>query len=397
MSFKCKNKVRPIPFPYKAAIAISNDAEFMSAEFFEALMTFLNGKGKTPFGVGLGLPVSSSVFFYSAHPYNFSYFDGANVDAKRSIFSDRIDHYLKTGLIDTLHAYGDFDTVGGFRREHAERTFAALEEIGVRIPIFTNHGDIANIQNIGGDAFYHRGDVSLDLAYHTDLLDRHGTRFIWTDSAVYGDAPPARQGWRKYFPRRTVSQKVPLLSSVKLRDGNTFLRFQRFRGTGSNAPNFSSFGRQISLINLPKMYENFGVKVIYQHLGVMHRSNGRCTVATVDEVNARPEVFIAPWRIIARECGEGRLWVTGLSDLLRYQEMLSSIEMRWNSDNSIDLICDRKNTHDREFLNGLTIYVEPLAIPVLKFNGAILPVEYNGPDDSGNYSISVVMKKKSLL
>jgi hypothetical protein len=193
--------VRALPYPYKAGVAISNDAEFMSSEFFEGLMAFLNSTGQTPLGRGLGLEVTSSAFFYSAHPYSFSYFEGAAVGGGKAPFAARMEEYLRAGWIDTLHAYGDFDGVGGFQRAHAERTFDALARMGVTLPIYTNHGDSANVQNIGGDAAYHLGDIPGTPAYHTDLLKTHGARYIWTDSAITGEPPVVCGGWRRLVPR----------------------------------------------------------------------------------------------------------------------------------------------------------------------------------------------------
>ena len=222
--------MRSLPYPYKAGVAISNDAEFMSPEFFEGLMAFLNSTGLTPLGSGLGLEVTSSAFFYSAHPYSFSYFEGAVVGGRETAFAARMEEYLRAGWIDTLHAYGDFDGLGGFQRAHAERTFDVLARMGATLPIYTNHGDSANVQNIGGDAAYHLGDVPGTTAYHTDLLKAHGVRYIWTDSAVTGEPPVARGGLRRFVPTRKTKTAPAFMADWMLRDGNTMQRFVRFRG-----------------------------------------------------------------------------------------------------------------------------------------------------------------------
>ena len=96
--------VRPWPYPFKAALTISNDAEYVSFNFFEELMTFLNTESQTSLGQGLGIEVTSSVFHFSANPYNFSVFKGASPDAKPSEYAHRIEEYLSGGWIDTLHA-----------------------------------------------------------------------------------------------------------------------------------------------------------------------------------------------------------------------------------------------------------------------------------------------------
>lgn len=389
-----KNLVRALPYPYRAGIAISNDAEFMSPELFEGLMSFLNSSGPTPLGIGLGLEVTSSTFFYSAHPYSFSYFDGAAVDAQPTSFATRMEDYLRTGWIDTLHAYGDFDGVGGFLRAHAERTFDTLSRLGVIMPIFTNHGDSANRQNIGGDAAYHQGDIAGEVCYHTDLLAAHGTRYIWTDTAVIGEeVQPQRNGWRRFLPQGTQPPTRPFIAAWQLRDGHTMQRFMRFRGTGTNAPNLSSLAYQIDRLDLQGLYHRNGTAVVYQHLGVQHRSGGRCMPATLDAMTERPEVYLAPWYRLAREVGEGRLWLSGLARLLQYNDMLAGLGVEIDDSGTFKLTSDRIVVDPADHFQGLTLYVQPGITPIVTYGEQMLSLVHNGPDESGRYSISIPIKK----
>ncbi len=387
------NYVRPLPYPYQAGVAISNDAEFMSAEFFEGLMAFLNSSGPSPLGVGLGLEVTSSTFFYSAHPYNVSYFEGAEIDGRPAEFAGRLDDYLRAGWIDTLHSYGDFDSVGGFVRLHAERTFETLGRLGVTIPVFTNHGDSANYQNIGGDAPYHRGDLPGEACYHSDLLSAHGTRFIWTDTGVIGDKHAQSRMWRRFLTQAVSPPTPPFMADWQLQDGGTMRRFVRFRGTGANAPNFSSLAYQIDKLDLPGLYRHNGIAVIYQHLGVLHRSGGKCTAATLEAVRGRPEVYLAPWYRLAREVGEGRLWLAGLARLLKYYDMLSSLGVEVGHQGAIRLTSEVPVDDPEEHFQGLTLYVEPAMTPVVTYGERRLLIVHNGPDESGRYSISIPTKK----
>lgn len=385
--------VRALPYPYKAGIAISNDAEFMSREFFEGLMAFLNGTGTTPLGGGLGLEVTSSTFFYSAHPYSFSYFQGAGVDGERTPFAPRMEDYLKSGWIDTLHSYGDFDGVGGFVRAHAERTFDALGRMGVVLPIFTNHGDRANIQNIGGDADYHQGDLPDTASYHADLLSDHGVRYVWTDTAIIGESPIPRTGWRTLVPWRTSSPARPFMAALQLRDGHNMQRFMRFRGTGGNAPNLSSLAYQLDRVNLPELYRRNGITVLYQHLGVLCRSGGKCVAATLAAMLERPEVYLAPWYRLAHEVREGRLWLAGLARLLRYIEMIGDLGVEMDGRGGINLHSAIKVADPEEYFQGLTLYVDPADTPTVTYNGRQLSVVHNGPDETGRYSISIPLRR----
>jgi hypothetical protein len=177
-----KSILRALPYPFLGALSISNDVELLTFDFFEALMKFLNTRNKTLFGVGLGLEVTSSLFFYSANPNTFSYFSGADVRAKVNPVAKRLKDYLCSGWIDTNHAYGDFNQVDGFHRDHAIRCYDVLTKLNSRIKVFTNHGGADNIQNVGADAGYHCGDLKNHYAYHADLMRQHGVRYVWTDS-----------------------------------------------------------------------------------------------------------------------------------------------------------------------------------------------------------------------
>jgi len=379
--------IRRLPYPYRGALAIANDAEFLSLPFFETLMAFVNGRGETPWGRGLGLECTSSVFFYSAHAHSMSYFDGALPGGQRSSVAERLAVYLKSGWIDTIHAYGAFDRVGGFERAHSERSFAELDRLGVRLKVFTNHGDDKNVQNIGGDAAYHRGDVPDQDAHHTDLLARHGVRHVWTDSMAdeYRARPKGiRQRWRQRggFPFLTTEDRT-------MRDGTAFRGFRRLRGTGANAPNLSSLQRQLDLIDWDALYNKHESIVLYQHLGVLHRVAGECVPATVEAVKARPEVFLAPWRRLAREADEGRLWVVGLARLLAYRELLEGVELVAAKSGELELQLDWTPDDPATDLAGLTLYVDTARPMKLRCHGNDLPFVVNGPDETGRYSVSV--------
>ena len=52
--------LRKYPYPFKAALAISNDADGMSWAAFKDWRDFVNGSGETEYGTGLGLEVGDS-------------------------------------------------------------------------------------------------------------------------------------------------------------------------------------------------------------------------------------------------------------------------------------------------------------------------------------------------
>jgi len=384
---KLEIEKRVLPYPYKGAMTISNDAEFMSFEFFETFYSFLNSNKKTIFGDGLGLQVTSSLFFYSNKPYNLSYFNGIEVNSPKNGYAQRLCEYLKAGWIDTNHAYGDFDGIGGFQRAHAIRVLEEMNEKQIQIPCFTNHGDTFNIQNIGTDASYHQGDRPDSRAYHADLLHQLGTRYIWTDSAIF-----ARKS--KRFLRISHLTIKPVIVKRRLQDGQEFLVFNRFRSTGANAPNLSSLGYQIEQVNLEELYRKRGIIVLYQHLGVLGRNSGKCIPATIEAVRSRPEVFLAPWYRLAREVHEGRLWLPALHVLLRYCEMLLFTGLVRREDNAIEVVIERVIPDPEEYFQGLTFYIDTRDSVSLIYCGRQIPIVYNGPDETGRYSVTVPLRKK---
>lgn len=398
-------KLRSWPYPFQAGLTISNDAEFMSLEFFEELMAFLNTENQTTLGQGLGIEVTSSVFHFSPNSYNFSIFDGALPDAQLSQNAHRIDEYLRAGWIDTLHAYGDFDHVGGFERAHAVRCVEHLKKIGVSVNVFTNHGGIQNIQNVGRDASYHRGDHKGHSAYHTDLWKEMGIRYVWTDSMVTHRLKPLSLTIRQRLSsvRRSLTrnraaeyfktQDSGVLKTVQLNDELHVDAFRRFRGTEVNAPNLSSWAYQLAQIPWQEFYRNCEGLVLYQHFGVLHRINGRCTAATIQAIKERPEVYIAPFRFLAREYKEGRLWVAGCARFLNYLKMRDEIKFICGEDGFVRLQLNESFLNPQVALQGLTIYIDPTNFRGLLFRGAEIPVQFNGPDYTGRYSVTVPIQQ----
>lgn len=400
-------QLRSWPYPFQAGLTISNDVEFMSLEFFEELMAFLNTESQTTLGQGLGIEVTSSVFHFSANPYNFSIFDGAAPDARLSQYAHRIDEYLRAGWIDTLHAYGDFDHAGGFERAHAVRCVEHLKKIGVSVNVFSNHGGVENIQNVGRDANYHRGDHKGHTAYHTDLWKEMGICYAWTDSMVmHSPKPPSirrRLGsLRRSFMRDTAvsyftAKDSGILKTVQLNDDLNVDGFRRLRGTGVNAPNLSSLGYQLAQMPWQEFYWNGEGLVLYQHFGVLYRVNGICVPATIQAIKQRPEVHLAPFRFLAREFAEGRLWVAGCARFLDYLKMRDEIEVTCGQDGFVRLHLNASASNPLEVLQGLTIYIDPGNFRGLLFGGTEVPVQFNGPDQTGRYSVTVPIQQLSNI
>lgn len=384
--------VRPLPYPFKGALALSYDIEFTQLPFFEALMRFVNTTDQTPLGQGVGLELTSSMFFFSPPERTMTYFAGLETGATYGPDRTRLVEYLQASLIDTNHAFGDFNGCGGFVRDHALRSYDELGELGVSLPVFTNHGSVDNWQNLGLDAPYHQGDRVGSVPYHADLLASHGVRYVWTDTARDEPVRPAegpREWWRWRLerPRRPRSLQFP----VQLGDGSSFVGFMRLRGTVSAPPDLSSLPTQLGHIDWEAMYRRSGAVVLYQHFGVLaHPPTGEVP-SSVEAVASDSRRYLAPFRFLAEENGAGRLWVPSAGRLLRYLEVVGSVRVSTEHDQRGSFISVLGPAWLRpEDLGGVTFLVSPeLSNSEVRLAGRVLEVVRHPNHEAGYACVSV--------
>lgn len=379
-------KIRRIPYPYICALSISNDCEFCKIDFLDNLFAFCNTSHKTPLGDGLNIPLSNSMFFFSPNPLDSPYFD-VNGKEKKAWHGRLID-YCKTGYIDTIHSYGNFNACE-FTPYLAANALEELERIGLSLSVYTNHGTAGNIQNMGGEASYHLGDVPGSSAYHADMTIGHGVRFLWSDGLVMENWRPSIKGMMRRFYKSRASQPFNLFKEDTLQDGQPIVKFYRYRGTGRYAPNLSSLGYQLSDDFFQELINRRGQVVIYQHLGILYKA-GECVPATPDALRSQPHLM-APFRRLARYYYEGQIWVERLAVFLNFFFWRDRIRVSVHSDDHIEIVPElpMEAEHAHRELQYQTIYVDyerPLRVMCLSRE---LPVHYNGPDESGQYSITI--------
>lgn len=383
------DNIRDLPYPYKGMLAISNDAEYLSFDFLEEFYKFLNTKQETKLGLGLGLECATSMFFFSDKKYNFSYFDGLDANSKKTNYSNRINEYIKAGVIDTNHSYGDFDFVGGFERKHALRTYEELNKNNLSLKIYTNHGTEDNTQNIGGDAHYHSGDIIGSTVYHSDLLSQNDVTYLWSDTCTDEFEPKVGLGFN--IKRNPKNRGYKLLEEKTLQDNNNILTFNRLRNTGLNAPNFSSLNYQISSIDWNDFYNNSSIVVLYQHLGAFNRTHE--VNQTTIELIKKYEYYLSGLRFLSQEQQVGNLKVTTTIKLLNYTNMINTTKVDIDEENSKIILNNYNNIKDpSDFFQGLTIYVNPRINFDVFYKDTKLNIEHNGPDNTGQYSISIENK-----
>lgn len=176
--------VKKFPHPYKAMIAISNDIDSTTLHGFRHIHSTL----KNPVN-GFGLDVADSIWCYAANATNgkqLAFFDLKTMH--KTPYWKEFVFYTQHGWIDTLHTYGNFSSGMEknifFNRELAKNAVAFFKKNNLKFPVWVNHGDDHNTQNIGKQklarhTWYMQGDDPQSDSYHTDLFEEIGVKYLW--------------------------------------------------------------------------------------------------------------------------------------------------------------------------------------------------------------------------
>ena len=368
-------QIRDFPFPYRSALAISNDCDGVNRASYCDWHGFVNGSEPTSYGDGLGLEVGDSFFAWSGHR-NASlalYFHNpgpVDVDSEDAAF---ILELARLGWFDTLHSFGNFfrtratattpeGPVPGDRSDIA-RVLDRLAGEGVRIDTWVNHS--GSPSNIGGPwGFYQTGDKPGEALYSLDLLTDYGFRFYWIDPCTnmtkFGDGlnfgSPTGLGfamnafhWHSSLRRRVGAGIEPLdlpqdasavrsilvglfnrtINPVIAQDGRRILSFKRYRS--EEQPTSTTFSYQVTSDALDKLEEQRGSVIIYQHFGVASPRGRTKHVGRQFRRASKPPVLdadaVACWQDIAERKRQGRLFVATTSRLLTYLHMRDTIRL----------------------------------------------------------------------
>ncbi len=348
-------KLRKFPYPYQAAIAICSDIDGTSFENFVQIHTFLNTRDDTIFGPGLGLPVGDSFWMYDRPGISnaaFSYFEDLN--GKPSSYAPMIRDLIQAGILDVMHSYGNFPAISDFSRKRALVALEELQRHRLQIRVWTNHGGIESVQNIGalswgkGDIPTHEDNGTsgpFDF-YHSDLLVDYGVRFYWDSEAsltsmVGQDAPvrfseaywrsPLYTGFkakmksiikgyfsfadllyyklqrRHFVPWQPFDFQNSLIQVDQLRDGNILFKFKRY-GHGK-----LDWSDDLAFLLNDRVIEHLlrkqGYLIVYIHLGDQQDKSNRLPL---------PATTVAKLRQLAELYHSGKIWVQTTSRLLNY-------------------------------------------------------------------------------
>ncbi|UOF92389.1 hypothetical protein LSG31_09640 [Fodinisporobacter ferrooxydans] len=307
-------ELRKFPFPYKAMLAISSDADHETLRKFNLIHEFLNTTQMTPMGRGVGLDIADSFFMYNGsdlHAFvddhhtpigkEFTYFKGVG-DTRYG--AKIIDAYIHDGWLDSMHTYGDFNMKNHaqtrFTRKLAVQAIQALQAAHDKVTVWIDHGNQSNVDNFGSYGFsrfynYQKGALPHSPYYHTDLLIPYGIKFVWTDrnSSVFGHQS--------------------MIYPVKLPDGREVWGFWRYTNGRERRPgvirwlwSVDDLARQLSPKHLRAIIAHHQYAILAQHF---------CADNTVLPLpqNARDRL-----RLLAREYHDGKILVARTSRLLKY-------------------------------------------------------------------------------
>jgi len=354
--------VRPYPYPYIAALALSNDVDGMNRAAFEDWHGFVNGSGRTAYGEGLGLEVGDSFWVWSgtrndALAIHRQFPD--ELDRQESPDVPRIIDLARAGWLDTLHSFGnwraspDADREALGARGEAQYALETLDRLGIKPRVFVNHSNSpSNVGSIWGT--YQKSDDPDHPMYCLDLLKAAGFRYFWVDACLniekfgdhlrYEDDQRLQAAIRVYpwsnwlrragkvldddppdFPpdgaelrRLVVGMFNETILPLAAKDGSPILLFKRYRSP--YLPTTSTFPIQVTSRKLDLLESRRGAIVVYQHFGVTSLRGRAKSSEPGAKARSAPPVLdaheAACWRDIAERHRAGRLFIATTSRLL---------------------------------------------------------------------------------
>jgi len=367
--------LRAWPWPYRAGLALSNDCDSQSVDCLRNWHSFVNGKGATTYGDGLGLEVGDSFWVYGngVEPalWKGNPFDAANADGYAL---GAIVALAQAGFLDTLHSFGNWtarlmpaDRVGDptlFARESILRGLDRLDALGLKPSVYVNHS--GSPSNVGGPwGSYQRADNPAERLYALDALRAFGLRFYWPDACTdiekFGNelrfdstAELKRSieqfAWEPWL-RRKDTDGIPIaidlpddqaeieamfaawhnraIFPVRGGDGTLIHAFKRYRGI--DQPVGSIFSSQVTEAKLARLEAQGGAVVIYQHFGVFGPRGRAPTISrhhrARSPIPALDRNSVATWQLIAERHQSGALFVATQGRLLDWIWRRSSLRL----------------------------------------------------------------------
>jgi len=404
---KGKTMLRKFPYPYRAALSISNDADQTdSIEEFLIIQEYLNTNNITPLGKGLNLEIGCSFFGKGILGLL------SNDDKEKNFIID----FIKLGYIDFIHSFNSSKN----RDEHIE-IIDILKANDCKIDVWVNHS--SSKDNLGYPLGFN-GDNVGSLDYHTDLsINKLGYQFFWQDavSGIVGQGRPISifsffDSFNSQYPfssfvnnnlselakyllsifgaeRYRMRQSNELVEPTVLDDGQPLFEFMRSNASkDGNWANADSDGLS-ELINtefLKKLIEVKGFSIIYTHLG---KNNGFPYLGESAQ-NCLKELKYYN--------DNGNIYVTTTNKLLEYY--VNTKYLNWSEefhDDSLRIYINNITDPVRgsfvpslDDLSGVTFYSEnPYKTKVFVGGTEVSDLQLNGKDENSYYSVSVKINK----
>jgi len=360
------------PYPFQAMLSITNDIDNCSWDLFNELHAYFNTSAPTQFGKGLNIEVGNSFWFFQ-NPQSgekaFSYFE--DLSSKRTKYAERIRELNKRKFLDCLHTWGNFSDVGGFNRKYAELAINECLKYSIKCPIWINHGDRHNVQNM----IRGLGDDPESCYYTADLLKEFNCHYIWagditkyigqdrdfTINETYFDSNQTLPFKSYIFTKLAIKlllkgyifspEANALLKSTKLRDSQVFDTFTRYgnweKSTFLDLPNLLSQ----EAINV--LLSNHGKMSVYVHCG--KKKSGQCNVTDISNT----------LKYLAELFHQKTLLICTTSRLLDYSNAIKHINVKHiKGDNKHILYLSFpdlfENDRPENILNGISFKIKRL-------------------------------------
>jgi hypothetical protein len=391
--------VRPLPFPYRAALAICSDLDLTpTRQVYAECSRYLNSTDPTSMGRGLGLEVGNTIYFDMADQFAYWNTDDEGRDMARAL--------IRSGHIDCLHSYGDLATT----RAHAQRALEDLSRHGCRLEVWVDHAVAPT--NFGEDIMKGSGDVRGADAYHADLTCAAGVRYVWrgrVTSVIGQNVPRTLAGiWHPSSPllsgrtalkeaakgfigrgdrRYSLHPANRMVRETTLRDGRPVYEFLR----SNPHPHGVSVGDTaggVAEVFTPRMLQRLidreASTIIYTHLG---------------KIRSEHEPFEAPTRNafehLARLSHDGAILVTTTRRLLGYSVARARVEASMRTVDGaahieIRVRPDSVAPLSAADLQGLTFYAaDPERTRVFVDGQEVQRLQRNPPDATGRRSVTI--------
>jgi hypothetical protein len=377
----CLPPLRRYPYPYRCAMAISNDTDGMTFAAFKDWHDFVNGTKTTSYGKGLSLEVGDSywVWAYGSNSNsNFSLYHGMPYEQnlEPSPENELISNLGQIGWLDTLHGFGQWTEQWSLNRERILFALDKIQELGIKSAVYVNHSGngYTAAHSIGGPwGSYQMGDVPEHPAYCLDLLKQFGFKYFWTDVcfelAKFGDhlkfanqanldSAVSQYNFNRFFylkkdeifPGLTNEEKMMLkhiffnktLIPTQGRDSSKLYCFKRYRG--EYPPDSTNFAHQVNSTNLDTLEKQEGSVIIYQHLGIWRPLGcnkqdplfdcGRRT----SQVPILDENAVWAFRRLAERVKTGKLFLTTTGRLLDYLWVRDNLDYHIETHDEVHII-----------------------------------------------------------